>query len=55
MTVSRALILSGLCIAVALRRVGIDAQVFEQADSLREVGAGPTIWTKAAKVLCRMG
>ena len=58
MTAARALIIGGgiggLCAAIALRRGGIDAHVFEQADSLREVGAGLTIWTNAAKVLRRL-
>jgi 2-polyprenyl-6-methoxyphenol hydroxylase-like FAD-dependent oxidoreductase len=58
MAVARALIIGGgiggLCAAIALRRGGIDAQVFEKADSLREVGAGLTIWTNAAKVLRRL-
>ena len=38
--------IGGLCAAIALRRVGIDSRVFEQADSLREVGAGLTIWRR---------
>jgi 2-polyprenyl-6-methoxyphenol hydroxylase-like FAD-dependent oxidoreductase len=46
--------IGGLCTAIALRRCGIGAQVFEQADALREVGAGLTIWTNAAKVLRRL-
>src|ERR1035441_10215250 len=59
MTAARALIIGGgiggLCAAIALRRGGIDARVFEQADPLREVGAGLTIWTNAVKVLSRLG
>ena len=58
MAAARALIIGGgiggLCAAIALRRAGIGAHVFEQADSLREVGAGLTIWTNAAKVLRRL-
>ena len=58
MAAARALIIGGgiggLCTAIALRRGGIDAHVFEQADALREVGAGLTIWTNAAKVLRRL-
>ena len=34
--------IGGLSAAIAMRRVGIEAFVFEQADALREVGAsGP--------------
>ncbi|MGO9205640.1 MAG: FAD-dependent monooxygenase [Candidatus Limnocylindrales bacterium] len=59
MTTARALIIGGgiggLCVAIALRRGGIEPRVFEQADSLREVGAGLTIWTNAVKVLRRLG
>ena len=59
MVAARALIvgggIGGLCAAIALRRVGVDAHVFEQADALREVGAGLTVWTNAVKVLDRLG
>ena len=47
--------IGGLCAAIALRQRGIEARVFEQADSLREVGAGLTVWTNAVKVLMRLG
>jgi 2-polyprenyl-6-methoxyphenol hydroxylase-like FAD-dependent oxidoreductase len=47
--------IGGFCAAIALRRVGIDAQVLEQADSLREVGAGLAVWTNASKVLKSLG
>jgi FAD-dependent urate hydroxylase len=43
--------IGGLSSALALRRVGIQADVFEQADGLREVGAGLTVWTNAIRVL----
>ncbi|MCU1274591.1 MAG: Salicylate hydroxylase [Bryobacterales bacterium] len=58
MPTARALIgggIGGLCAAMALRRGGLDTLVLEQADSLREVGAGLTIWTNAGKVLRRLG
>ena len=47
--------IGGVSTAVALRRVGIDAVVFEQADALREIGAGLSVWTNAVKALRKLG
>jgi 2-polyprenyl-6-methoxyphenol hydroxylase-like FAD-dependent oxidoreductase len=47
--------IGGLSAAIALRRVGIEAVVFEQADALREVGAGLSVWTNAVKALRKLG
>ncbi len=47
--------IGGLSAAIALRRVGIDAEVFEQADALREIGAGLSVWTNAVKALRKLG
>jgi 2-polyprenyl-6-methoxyphenol hydroxylase-like FAD-dependent oxidoreductase len=47
--------IGGLCTAIALRKVGIDAVVYEQAEQLDEVGAGLTIWTNAVKALRSIG
>ena len=47
--------IGGLSTAIALRRVGIDAVVFVQADSLREIGAGLTVWANAVKALRKLG
>ncbi len=47
--------IGGVSTAVALRRVGIDAVVFEQAEALREVGSGVTVWTNAVKALRKLG
>ena len=47
--------IGGLCAAIALGQRGIEPRVFEQADSLREVGAGLTVWTNAVKVLIGLG
>ena len=47
--------IGGLSTAIALRRVGIDAVVFEQADALREIGAGLTLWANAVKALRKLG
>jgi thioredoxin reductase len=44
--------IGGLSAAIALRRVGIEGVVFEQADELREVGAGLSVWTNAVKGFC---
>jgi 2-polyprenyl-6-methoxyphenol hydroxylase-like FAD-dependent oxidoreductase len=47
--------IGGLAAAVALRRVGLRAQVFERAPELREVGAGLSLWSNAVKALRRLG
>ena len=41
----------GLCTAIALRRLGMDAHVYERADMLGDVGAGLVIWANAIKAL----
>src|SRR4051794_9883047 len=45
----------GLTTAIALRRAGIEAHVYEQAPELRDIGAGLHIWTNAVRVLQRLG
>jgi salicylate hydroxylase len=47
--------ISGLCAALSLLRVGIDAHVYEQARSLAEVGAGVQISPNASRILHRLG
>lgn len=47
--------IGGLAVAVALRQVGFDAHVYEQARVLREVGAGVAISPNAVKVLHQLG
>jgi 2-polyprenyl-6-methoxyphenol hydroxylase-like FAD-dependent oxidoreductase len=47
--------IGGLSAALALRRVGIRCDVFEQADELREVGAGLTVWANAIRALEQLG
>lgn len=47
--------IGGLAAAVALRRAGIDARVFERAPEIREVGAGVTVWSNAVMALRRLG
>jgi 2-polyprenyl-6-methoxyphenol hydroxylase-like FAD-dependent oxidoreductase len=46
--------IGGLCAATALRKVGIEATVIEQAPVLREVGAGLTLWPNAHTALARL-
>lgn len=47
--------IGGLSTAIALRRAGVDAQVFERAPELREVGAGISIWPNATRILREWG
>jgi salicylate hydroxylase len=47
--------ISGLTVAAALNRVGIDCQVFEHAPELGEVGAGIQISPNASRILHRLG
>jgi 2-polyprenyl-6-methoxyphenol hydroxylase-like FAD-dependent oxidoreductase len=47
--------IGGLAAAVALRRVGVAARVFERADELREVGAGVSLWPNAMRALRDLG
>jgi 2-polyprenyl-6-methoxyphenol hydroxylase-like FAD-dependent oxidoreductase len=47
--------IGGLSTALALRRVGIHSDVFEQADELREIGAGLSIWANALRALEPLG
>lgn len=55
----RALIIGGgvggLCAAIALRRKGIEATVYERADMLGDVGAGLLVWANAVRVLGKLG
>src|SRR4051794_18014081 len=47
--------LAGLALAAALRRAGIDFDVYEQAPRLSEVGAGVQLAPNATRVLHRLG
>ena len=47
--------IGGLAAAAALRKVGIEADVYEQADELREVGAGVGLWANALGSLDQLG
>src|SRR5579884_1105143 len=47
--------IGGLTAAVALRRAGIDAHVYEQMRELGEIGAGLVLGPNAVRVLDGMG
>src|SRR3954471_21786990 len=47
--------IGGLSAGCSLRRRGIDVMVFEQAETLGEIGAGLTIFPNALRQLERMG
>ena len=47
--------IAGLATAIALRRIGIDAQVYERAPVLRELGAGLSLWRNALLALDAIG
>jgi 2-polyprenyl-6-methoxyphenol hydroxylase-like FAD-dependent oxidoreductase len=47
--------IGGLCAAIALRKKGIAATVFERVPELKEVGAGLSLWANAIKALDRIG
>jgi len=47
--------IGGIAAALALRRVGVDAVVYEKAPRLQEVGAGMMLWPNATRVLRELG
>jgi 2-polyprenyl-6-methoxyphenol hydroxylase-like FAD-dependent oxidoreductase len=47
--------IGGLSAAIALRRAGIQAEVYERAPALGEVGAGISLWPNATRQLRRWG
>ena len=47
--------IGGLTAAALLLRAGFDVQVFEQAKTLSEVGAGINIGPNASRILHRLG
>ncbi len=47
--------IGGLALAIALRHVGLEVTVCEQAPALREAGAGLTLWSNAMRVLRVLG
>ena len=47
--------IGGLATALALRKVGITARVYEATSTIREVGAGLTLWSNAIHALHWLG
>jgi 2-polyprenyl-6-methoxyphenol hydroxylase-like FAD-dependent oxidoreductase len=47
--------IGGLSAAIALRKVGFDAHVYEQSPGLREAGAGVGLWSNAMESLDQLG
>jgi 2-polyprenyl-6-methoxyphenol hydroxylase-like FAD-dependent oxidoreductase len=47
--------IGGLATATALRQRGCKVAIFEQAQELREIGAGLSIWPNATRVLSQFG
>jgi 2-polyprenyl-6-methoxyphenol hydroxylase-like FAD-dependent oxidoreductase len=52
---SSAAALAGLVAGIALQQAGLDVQVFERAEELRETGAGISLWTNAITALSKLG
>lgn len=48
--------IGGLCLAVALSRYpDIDVNVYEAAETFKEIGAGVMIWGRSWHILSRLG
>lgn len=47
--------IGGMALAAALAKVGIDAEIHEQAPEIREVGAGLGMWPNALRALDEIG
>ena len=47
--------ISGLCAAVALRRIGVEVDIFERGAAIREIGAGLSLWPNATYALRELG
>lgn len=47
--------IAGLSAAIALRKVGVTATIYERAPELREVGAGISLWANAFRALDHLG
>jgi 2-polyprenyl-6-methoxyphenol hydroxylase-like FAD-dependent oxidoreductase len=47
--------IGGLCTAIALRQIGVEVTVYEQAPAWGEVGAGLSLWANALRALRKLG
>jgi 2-polyprenyl-6-methoxyphenol hydroxylase-like FAD-dependent oxidoreductase len=47
--------IGGVAAAIALQRVGVECDIFEQAEELREVGAALSIWANGWQALEKLG
>lgn len=47
--------IGGLCTSIALRRAGVDAVMYEQAERFSEVGAGIQVWVTGMQALASLG
>ena len=47
--------IAGLTTAIALRKAGIDVEIYEKVSELREVGAGISLWANAIRALDYLG
>ncbi len=47
--------IGGMALAAALHKLGIEAQVYERASELREVGAGIALWPNARASMAQLG
>jgi 2-polyprenyl-6-methoxyphenol hydroxylase-like FAD-dependent oxidoreductase len=47
--------IAGLATGIALRRAGLDLEIFERSRQLREIGAGLMIWPNGARSLKSLG
>jgi len=47
--------IAGLCAAIAFGRVGADVEIFERGSSIREIGAGLSLWPNATYALRELG
>jgi 2-polyprenyl-6-methoxyphenol hydroxylase-like FAD-dependent oxidoreductase len=47
--------IGGLSVALALKKIGVEVQVFERAAAIREVGAAIAVWPNALKLCDKLG
>ncbi len=47
--------IGGLAAAISLRQAGVEVELYERATSLRDVGAGISMWANAIQALERLG